>query len=212
MLGAYAVTIPLLSCGVSWHPTQVLTFKYFSIKGINLASLAYQLYRIQRGDATGRFLRQVLGAPQGASLLEVRRQRFSTSSNQSVCQVCSSTLPPWEASLVCPRGQACCDAACPPALQLLLPGAPLSLDMLEGRCAPACEDNTMGLLLYRLLFVNAVVINALDVLVAAVRTLFKWPGQHDAAMVSRPPLPSDCGKQRRVLVLRQWPHRLWCRR
>lgn len=41
----------------------------------------------------------------------------------------------------------------------------------------------MGLLLYRLLLVNAVVINALDVLVAGVRRLCKWPGQHDAAMV-----------------------------
>lgn len=57
------------------HSQQVLTFKYFSIKGINLASLAYQLYRIQRGDATGALLRQVLDSPLGTSLLEVAPQR-----------------------------------------------------------------------------------------------------------------------------------------
>lgn len=44
----------------------------------------------------------------------------------------------------------------------------------------------MGLLLYRLLLVNAVVINVLDVLVAALRRACKWPGQHDAAMVRAP--------------------------
>ena len=98
-------------------------------------------------------------------------------------QTCPSTATPWEASLGCPRGQACCDAACPSALQLLLRDVPLALGSLEGRCAPACEDNTMGLLLYRLLLVNAVVINALDVLVAVVRRFARWPGQHDAAMV-----------------------------
>lgn len=41
----------------------------------------------------------------------------------------------------------------------------------------------MGLLLYRLLLVNAVVINALDMLTAVFRRMVGWPGQYDAAMV-----------------------------
>ncbi len=78
----------------------------------------------------------------------------------------------------------CCDATCPVGLDHLLNlSTPSSTLGAVARCVPACEDNTMGLLLYRLLLVNAVLINALDSVVAVIRRMVGWPGQYDAAMV-----------------------------
>ena len=34
--------------------------------------------------------------------------------------------------------------------------------LLQGRCVPSCPENTIGLLLYRLVITNALIINACD--------------------------------------------------
>jgi hypothetical protein len=70
--------------------------------------------------------------------------------------LCSLMLPPTylHEELICTRFDACARiCTCSPCQ---------FHHLVQGRCVPSCPENTVGLLLYRLIITNALIINACD--------------------------------------------------
>ena len=58
---------------------------------------------------------------------------------------------------------------------------------MQGRCITGCEENHIGLLLYRLLLTDAVLLNLENIAYALVMKLF-WPQFYDPPAVRKTPV------------------------
>ncbi|KAK9816511.1 hypothetical protein WJX72_001335 [[Myrmecia] bisecta] len=74
----------------------------------------------------------------------------------------------------CAQGLVCCDSNC---------AAINNEPLLAGRCVAGCEENIIGMILYRLVLTNAVAINVADFLLALVYKILGWPYEYDAPTV-----------------------------
>eukprot|EP00891_Asterochloris_glomerata_P000729 jgi/Astpho2/729/fgenesh1_pg.00015_%23_12_t len=141
----------------NWDPrykTDVEAFKYFWIKAINVGTLVFQLYRVERDAQSAA---AVFHSAQAADL-----------------HACNMTLGVAKADAECPTGLVCCDENCDNAL---------NSTALYDKCVPGCPENVVGITFYRYILTNVVSMCGVNIFTAISYKLVGWLKTYDAPSV-----------------------------